>query len=124
MNLAEFQFTLSNLITPIVVLLVTLGGGKVVLNVTAAIAAMFVFKAKGYQMHQVVKINGSVGTITKIGLLSTHFLMLNGPDSLEFLCVSNTRLDFMEVRSLVRKHKPLHGRASTTPAKESLNANP
>ena len=103
MSLADFEFKIAHMLTPLFVLVTALIVGKLVLYFVDSLAAMMIFKVKGYRLHDNVRINGEIATITKIGLWTTNFELANGDLMIEFLAVSNTRLDFMTVRRLVPK---------------------
>ena len=66
-------------------------------------SAGVLLKLKGYKVHMTVRLDGNVAIITRIGPLSTHFQIRNGSDQrIEYSAISNNRLDFKDIRRLVR----------------------
>ena len=98
LDLAGLQLRITDFIAPVVALFIFLAAGKVVLKFVEALAAMVIFKAKGYRIHDMIEVNGEKAAITKIGLWSTHFMILNGDTQIDFLAVSNERLNFLTVK--------------------------
>ena len=85
MSLADFEFKIAHMLTPLFVLVTALIVGKLVLYFVDSLAAMMIFKVKGYRLHDNVRINGEIATITKIGLWTTNFELANGDLMIEFL---------------------------------------
>ena len=104
-RLAELELTVWHIIEPAVAIVAMLVFGRMVLYISDAIVAGIVLRIRGYKTHQIVRVNGNLATITKIGLLSTHFEVNNGGPRQEYMAISNNRLDFTDMRLLVRKYE-------------------
>ena len=106
MNLDELNIAslaVGDFIGPVAAIFVALAFGKLFLIITDNFVASLMMRLKGYQTHMTVRINGNIATITRIGILSTHFQIINGSDNrIEYMAVSNVRLDSHDVRRLVR----------------------
>ena len=103
------NLALNELIGPIVIIFFTVAIGKMFLNIAENFAAQLLFRLKGYKTHMTIRINDKLATITRIGILSTHFQVINGNDNrVEYMAVSNNRLDYHDVRRLVRVFKDDH----------------
>ena len=98
------ELAVVDFLVPLFGIFVALSAGKMVLLVVDNFVAGLLLRVRGYHTHLTVKIDGQIATITKIGWLSTHFQIINGSDErIEYLAISNTRLDFRDVRRIVRK---------------------
>lgn len=98
-----FELQISQFLTPIFIAFVLISTGKLGLKLVDEFVSGMVFRARGYRTHDTVKINNASATISKIGFLSTHFQILNGSEYVEYIPVSNTRLDFTDVRLVIDK---------------------
>ena len=103
-QLVGIELAIIDLLVPLFGIFVALSFGKMMLLVVDNFVAGMLLRIRGYHVHLTVKIDGEIATITRIGWLSTHFQIINGSDNrIEYLAVSNTRLDFRDVRRLIRK---------------------
>ena len=102
-RLAELEVTVWHVIEPAIAIIAMLVFGRMVLYISDALVAGLVLRMRGYKTHQMVRINGNLATITKIGMLSTHFEIQNGGPRQEYAAISNNRLDFTDMRLLVRR---------------------
>lgn len=104
-QLAGFEMSVAEFVGPIILVFFMLAFGKFFLKMVDEFVAGMIFRVRGYRIHDTVKINNASATISKIGLLSTHFQILNGDEYVEYVPVSNSRLDFADVRLVVEKPK-------------------
>ena len=103
---AEIEFidlAINDLIAPFFAIFFMFAFGKLLLIIVDNFVALTLLRLKGYKVHMTVRINGVIATITRMGILSTHFQIINGNDNrIEYISVSNTRLDYYDIRRLVR----------------------
>ena len=66
-------------------------------------------QAARFTLHKTIKLNGKTATITRIGVMDTDFLVLNGTGThhsqLEFITVPNLALDGQKISRLVRVYE-------------------
>ena len=113
---SEWEFI--HFLVPFVILVITITTSKFVYELTSNLSARMIFRAKGYRIRQVVLIDGNEMVITRIGIFTTDFLLLNGEARLEFFAVSNTQLDAQKIHNLTRKYqddKTHHSVQTTSP---------
>ena len=103
-DLADLELAASHLAASAGAILGALVAGKAALKLADNIVGGFILRAKGFRVHMTVKLDGELATITKIGMLSTHFEVHNGKTNIEYSAVSNTRLDWLNIRRLARRH--------------------
>jgi len=105
-RLTEIELQAWDIIGPVLLVFVTLAVGRLALRIVDDFVAGVMLRIRGYRPLMTVRINGTLATISKIGALSTYFQIVNGSDNrTEYLAVTNTRLDFQDVRRLVRKYR-------------------
>lgn len=103
-GLDQIEIAAIDLIAPVLGVFLAVAAGKLLLTAADNMVAAIVLRLKGYRVHQVVRVNGDLATITQISMWSTHFKIANGGNREEYLAVSNRRLDTLEVRRLVRRY--------------------
>ena len=107
MNLFEdhefLDLAINDLIAPFFAIFFMFALGKLLLVIVDNFVALVLVFLKGYKVHMTVRINGEIATITRMGILSTHFQIINGNENrIEYISVSNVRLDNHDIRRLVR----------------------
>ena len=90
---------------PLFIIALTWGGVKVARSWMAG----QLFRRRGFTLHKTIKLNGKTATITRIGVMDTDFLVLNGTGThhsqLEFITVPNLALDGQKISRLVRVYE-------------------
>ena len=94
---------------PVITLLIAGVLAVVVWQFVRSIAVFVRLKAGGYHEREEVYLNGASAVITKIGLLTTTFLILNGGNGsnhnpiMRWMCVSNLSLDGQKIERISLK---------------------
>ena len=105
-NTKFIDLAINDLIAPFFAIFFMFAIGKLLLIIVDNIVAVALVLLKGYKVHMTVRINGEIATITRMGMLSTHFQIINGNENrIEYISVSNIRLDNYDIRRLVRVFK-------------------
>ena len=102
-DLTALKVLTVDLVEPAMAALIFLFVASAILVMARCWAHAFIFRCKGHRIRKTVRVEGCIATITRTGFLSTDFLFLDGDHRFEFLTVSNTRLDALDIRELVRK---------------------
>ena len=100
----EIGTEIGHWLTPIFVIMVASIFGVVMWNLANSIAAYARMRAVGYTEREEIYINGNRAVITKIGLLSTSLLMLNGEGVLmKWAEIPNNRLSWQKIERISLK---------------------
>ena len=100
------DLAINDLVGPFFAIFLLFALGKLLLIIVDNFVAMLLMRLLGYRVHMTVRMNGAIATITRLGVLSTHFEIINGSkNQIEYVAVSNTRLAFHDIRRLVRVFK-------------------
>ena len=92
------------LIGPYVGIIIAFIGAQIVVRWAANVACGLAFRFRGFKPNHLVRAGGHVGRITRIGLTSTTFRIVDVADGTrweEYLEVLNSRLEYLEIRRLV-----------------------
>ena len=97
------DLAINDLIGPFFAIFFLFAFGKLLLIIVDNFVAMLLMRLLGYRVHMTIRLNGAIATITRMGILSTHFQIINGSENrIEYVAVSNTRLAYNDIRRLVR----------------------
>ena len=97
------NLAIDDLIGPFFAIFLLFSLGKLLLIIVDNFVAMLLMRLLGYRVHMTIRLDGTIATITRFGILSTHFQIINGNENrIEYVAVSNTRLPFHDIRRLVR----------------------
>ena len=100
------NLAINDLIAPFFAIFLLFAFGKLLLIIVDNFVAMLMMRLLGYRVHMTIRLNGAIATITRMGILSTHFQIINGNEKrIEYVAVSNTRLPYHDVRRLVRVYE-------------------
>ena len=104
-DVTQHSLELSSVIMPSLALLVAVTLARFFYDLTRHLTARYTFRAKGYQVHQSLMLNGREAVITRIGVWNTHFEVYSdeSEDYKEFQAISNLHLDQQDVRILVQR---------------------
>ena len=95
-----------DLLVPYIKILGGIALGKFLISLLDNWVAARTFRARGFQIHQTVKVDEELATITQIGVWATHFRTYHVYDHRdEYLAVPNRRLEFLKIKRLVRKYE-------------------
>ena len=102
-NIKLIDLAINDLIAPFFAIFFMVALGKLMLIFVDNFVANILLRLKGYRTHMTIRINDKIATITRMGILTTHFQIINGSDNrIEYMAVSNVRLDYYDIRRLVR----------------------
>lgn len=108
-ELSHVEMVATLVVGPVAGLLFVRITWEVVSRFVSNYAAMLIFKNRGFHVHKQVIINREPAIITKMGAWSTHFEIEKENGHAEFLTVTNTRLDVMEIRISLNKRNVIEG---------------
>ena len=93
---------LGDFVAPFVVLVIASVFAAFAWNLCRSIAVWASMKLKGYREREEVYLNGTRAVITKIGFMTTTFLILNdgGAVVMRWASVSNTSLDSQRIERI------------------------
>ena len=106
--LDSLALELTDLILPFVGILISVTLGILLYNLTKSIAASFGFKALGYREGEEIILNDERAIVTRIGLLSSSFLILNGNDNVvKWATFPSSRLEWQNIKRISLNFKKL-----------------
>lgn len=95
-----------DLLVPYIKILGGVAIGKFLISLLDNWVASRTFRARGFRIHETVKVDEELATITQIGVWATHFRTYDVHDARdEYLAVPNRRLEFLKIKRLVRKYE-------------------
>ena len=104
----ELGFTIADMLAPLTLVLTAAIFVAFAWNFTQNFAVWLNLKARGYREREEVYLNGSRAVITKLGFMSTTFLIINGEGLvMRWASVSNNRLDWNKIERISLRLKIL-----------------
>lgn len=105
----EYGIEFADLIAPLVALVITATFSAFGWYLVRSFSVWLGLKLRGYHEREEVYLNGTSAVITKLGLLSTTFLVLNGKGGdtdnpvMRWASVSNTAMDAQKIERVSLK---------------------
>lgn len=101
-SLQEFEMGIALFLVPLFVGIFLLVFGRSILYISECIMNGFMFRLRGFKVYNQILINGKPALITRIGLMSTHMMLLTeSKEHMKFITFSNDRLKIQEIIRVV-----------------------
>ena len=103
-KITQAELELWHLIAPYVGIVVAIIGGQMVLRWTKNVGCGIAFRMRGFKPNHLIRVEGNLYRITRIGMTSTSFRLIDeGPEWEEHPEVLNSRLEYLAIRRIVPK---------------------
>ena len=104
----DVSWEFANFLGPILILMIAVTTSAFLFYVCRGLVVWTSLKLRGYREREEVYLNGTRAVITKIGPMSTTFLILNGDGAImRWASVSNVSMDSQKIERVSLKLKKL-----------------
>ena len=108
-SITQAELRLWQLIAPYIGIVLAIIGAQATIRWTMNVACGIAFRLRGFKVNHLVRVDGELARITRIGLSSTTFrIVCEGERWEEYPEVLNSRLETLAIRRLVERADKLY----------------